>query len=81
MKQQAEPYHISELDTKGRRVKLRVLMTDPDDVKGWAPAAPEYLVEDMARWCEETGCGRRTAYDMFEFPSEEAAMMFRLRWV
>lgn len=80
MKPTTEPYKISELASSERRVKLRVMMKDPDDAEGWAPAAPEYLVEEMARWCEETGCGRRTAYDMFEFPSEQAAMMFRLRW-
>jgi len=56
-------------------------MQDPDNAEGWAPAAPEYLVEEMAAWCEETGCGQRTAYDMFEFRDEQAAMMFKLRWM
>ena len=32
------------------------------------------------QWCEDNKCGKRTSYDMFEFPNEQAAMLFRLRW-
>lgn len=77
-------YHIKvceKVELPKRKIRLRVIMQDPDNTEGWAPAAPEYLVEEMAAWCEETGCGRRTAYDIFEFRDEQAAMMFKLRWM
>jgi hypothetical protein len=77
-------YHIKvyeKVELPKRKIRLRVIMQDPDNTEGWAPAAPEYLVEEMAQWCKETGCGRRTAYDIFEFRDEQAAMMFKLRWM
>jgi len=77
-------YHIKvyeKVELPKRKIRLRVIMQDPDNTEGWAPAAPEYLVEEMAEWCKETGCGKRTAYDIFEFRDEQAAMMFKLRWM
>jgi len=55
-------------------------LSELDRQDAWVPAAPEYLVDEMAQWCEDNKCGKRTSYDMFEFPDEQAAMLFRLRW-
>ena len=63
-------------------VVVRIEMYDKEDpeTNGWIPAAPEYLVDEMAQWCKDNNCGKRTSYDMFEFPNKQAAMLFRLRW-
>lgn len=65
---------------KTKPVVVRIVMQDKEEPESWSPAPPEYLVEDMQKWCKENNCGKRTSYDMFEFPTKEAAMMFRLRW-
>ena len=69
---------------QSKPVVVRIIMYDKDltdlDPNRWIPAAPEYLVDEMAEWCRENNCGKRTSYDMFEFPNEQAAMLFRLRW-
>jgi len=31
-------------------------------------------------WCEETGCGRRTSFDMFKFRNEKDMAAFLLKW-
>lgn len=31
-------------------------------------------------WCKETGCGRRTSYNQFEFKKEKHLTMFLLKW-
>lgn len=51
---------------------------DPDIMGSEAP--PPALVEDMQSWCEETRCGRRTAYNIFEFKTEAERTMFTVRW-
>jgi hypothetical protein len=43
-------------------------------------APPATLVEAMQLWCEEAQCGRRTAYDIFEFKTEAERTMFTVRW-
>lgn len=80
-------YMITDVNAyvKSKPVVVRILMydrylSDLDRQDAWVPAAPEYLVNEMELWCKENNCGERTSYDMFEFPDEQAAMLFRLRW-
>lgn len=82
-------YMITDVNAyvQSKPVVVRIMMYDKDksavDTENsdtWVPAAPEYLVDEMAQWCHDNNCGKRTSYDMFEFPNEQAAMMFRLRW-
>lgn len=79
-------YMITDVNkyVRSKPVVVRIMMYDKEaelsDKDIWIPAPPEYLVDEMARWCDENGCGKRTSYDMFEFPDEQAAMLFRLRW-
>jgi hypothetical protein len=79
-------YMITDVNAyvRSKPVVVRIIMYDKEvsglDTNTWIPAAPEYLVDEMAQWCEDNKCGKRTSYDMFEFPNEQAAMLFRLRW-
>ena len=38
------------------------------------------LFDRIGRWCSETGCGRRTAYNEFTFREEKQITLFLLRW-
>ena len=35
---------------------------------------------EIANWCDENHCGRRTAYHMFQFRNEKEMTVFLLRW-
>lgn len=63
-----------------KRCGVRVTMADPDGPPVDAEAPPESLMEAIQFWCQETRCGRRTAYDIFEFKSEAERTMFTVRW-
>jgi hypothetical protein len=45
-------------------------------------AAPnlDNQLDEIGRWCQKAKCGRRMAYDMFQFKSEAEITMFLLRW-
>jgi hypothetical protein len=45
---------------------------------GMAPE--ETLMDEVQQWCVDTNCGRRTAYDTFEFKTKQEVLMFTLRW-
>jgi len=65
-----------------KRCGVRIYSVDPStlDPREDLEAPPEGLVESMQFWCQETGCGRRTAYDIFEFKTEVERTMFTVRW-
>lgn len=37
-------------------------------------------ITQITKWCEETGCGRRTAYNQFRFKNRKQLNWFLLRW-
>lgn len=39
----------------------------------------EYF-DEITAWCDENRCGRRTAYNMWQFKNEKSVTMFLLRW-
>jgi hypothetical protein len=38
------------------------------------------IMEDIQVWCEQNACGRRMAFDLIRFRTEEEITMFLLRW-
>jgi hypothetical protein len=40
----------------------------------------ETQLTQIQTWCEQTGCGRRTSFDMFKFRNNEEITMFLLKW-
>jgi hypothetical protein len=40
----------------------------------------EQQLEEISAWCNETGCGRRMAYDMFRFKNKAELATFLLKW-
>lgn len=74
--------HILHLLEKrcGIRVTVPSSWPVPDLRVLQSEAPPATLVEAMQSWCEDTGCGRRTAYDIFEFKTQAERTMFAVRW-
>jgi len=46
----------------------------------WSTAPTEEYMLEVAAWCAETKCGKRTSFDQFRFKNEQEYMMFMLRW-
>ena len=38
-------------------------------------------LKPIQNWSAETGCGKRTSFDVWRFRDEQEMMMFRLRWI
>jgi hypothetical protein len=38
------------------------------------------ILDSVAKWCTDTGCGKRMAYDMWKFKTKAELAMFLLRW-
>jgi hypothetical protein len=38
------------------------------------------IMEDIQVWCEQNDCGRRIAFDLVKFRTEEEITVFLLRW-
>ena len=38
-------------------------------------------LKPIQEWSEQTGCGKRTSFDVWHFKNEQQMMMFRLRWI
>ena len=40
----------------------------------------ENTMDPIQAWCEQTNCGVRISFDMFQFKNEKQKTMFLLRW-
>lgn len=38
-------------------------------------------LEPIQEWSTQTGCGKRTSFDVWRFNTEAELSMFRLRWI
>jgi len=38
-------------------------------------------LDPIQKWSEQTGCGKRTSFDVWRFNTEAELAMFRLRWI
>jgi len=38
-------------------------------------------LKPIQQWSKQTGCGKRTSFDVWKFHDEQEMMMFRLRWI
>ena len=38
-------------------------------------------LKPIQEWSDQTGCGKRTSFDVWKFSSESEMAMFRLRWI
>lgn len=38
-------------------------------------------LDPIQEWCNKTGCGQRTSFDVWRFNTEAELAMFRLRWI
>lgn len=42
--------------------------------------AYEQQLQTISQWCEDNHCGRRMAYEMWQFQNQQQLTMFLLRW-
>ena len=38
-------------------------------------------LKPIQQWSNQTGCGKRTSFDVWKFRDEQEMIMFRLRWI
>lgn len=38
-------------------------------------------LEPIQEWSKQTGCGKRTSFDVWRFNTEAELAMFRLKWI
>lgn len=38
-------------------------------------------LKPIQQWSNQTGCGKRTSFDVWKFRDEQEMTMFRLRWI
>ena len=38
-------------------------------------------LKPIQKWSEQTGCGKRTSFDVWRFNTEAELAMFRLKWI
>ena len=38
-------------------------------------------LKPIQEWSEQTGCGKRTSFDVWRFNTEAELAMFRLKWI
>lgn len=63
------------------RVKATFYYDVHPDMPSWFSTTPteEEMIE-IADWCTEAKCGRRTSFDTFEFKNQQEYMLFAMRW-
>jgi len=65
-------------DTSTKRIIIRAEYRSEEGFKLYG-LRPE-LFDQIGLWCAESGYGRRTAYNQFEFKTEKDLTFFLLRW-
>jgi hypothetical protein len=48
--------------------------------RGYEVGITDRDMEEIAQWCEEHNCGRRTSFDTFQFRTSAQKTMFLLKW-
>jgi len=75
------PERKIEVTRTGRKIKARFYYEPHKDAPSWHATCPsESDMVEIAQWCQETNCGKRTSFDTFEFKSKEEFMLFAMRW-
>ncbi len=78
---------VDEMATIDKKIKwiqaegrLRLAARVEIRPRGWEVGISEADMDPIQAWCEQTGCGRRTSFDTFQFKSKKQMTMFLLRW-
>ena len=59
--------------------KLKATWT-PSDGRRFEMGLKESDMDPIQKWCQESKCGKRLSFDMFQFSSDKHVTMFLLRW-
>ena len=74
----AVKYKINRIRNK---VRVERMWTTQDwSRQDWSNTLDDDDCRLINEWVEQTGCGRRVAYDMWQLKNKEAVMLFILRW-
>jgi len=48
--------------------------------RGFEMGLKESDMDPIQKWCQDSKCGKRISFDMFQFASDKQITMFLLRW-
>ena len=60
----------------GRKLKATWLPSP----KGFELGLRESDMDPIQKWCQDSNCGKRISFDMFQFKTDKQITMFLLRW-
>ena len=65
---------------KWRKVEQRAGKLTLQLDSAWFDASMNIMLDQIQAWSQETKCGRRVSYDMWQFNNEEQITVFLLKW-
>ena len=48
--------------------------------RGFEMGLKESDMDSIQKWCQDSNCGKRISFDMFQFSNDKQITMFLLRW-
>ena len=60
----------------GRKLKATWLPSP----KSFEIGIKESDIDPIQKWCQDSNCGKRISFDMFQFKTDKQITMFLLRW-
>jgi len=60
----------------GRKLKATWL----PQARGFEMGLKESDMDPIQKWCQDSNCGKRISFDMFQFKTDKQITMFLLRW-
>lgn len=52
----------------------------PSDSRRFEMGLKEADMDPIQKWCQDSNCGKRLSFDMFQFANDKQITMFLLRW-
>ena len=52
----------------------------PSDSRRFEMGLKEADMDPIQKWCQDSNCGKRISFDMFQFSNDKQITMFLLRW-
>jgi hypothetical protein len=76
MRMLPNPPKIIWYQLPGRKLKATWLPSP----KSFELGLKESDMDPIQKWCQESNCGKRLSFDMFQFTNDKQITMFLLRW-
>jgi hypothetical protein len=76
MQMYKQPTKIIWHQLPGRKLKA-TWMPQP---RGFEMGLKESDMDPIQKWCQDSNCGKRISFDMFQFKTDKQITMFLLKW-